>query len=396
MTPFSTRRIIALAALLGGILTTSIPAIAGTVCPCAGGPACQLEKGREEKTFTYNPNDMSTYDALEQAAMAEADQKAADKATQAAAKYAGKMCPAPKNPADGTCGALETATDHGKPFAGGSKGHGIARSLWHVTYVCQLQKKKVEEPPKPVNVNPGANGGPTDGGGGGGGVGGGGGTSKIDIPPVPRCFPFTLDAEEFIEHLRDLRRQAATNLPLGSDGGPEWEKAVAQSKADMAQIDAEIKQAQATPLCPPVNGNTPVHTGPGGGGTGGGGGGSLPPPNVDIPPIPKCFGLPVDKDEFLDELHKMRARAATNLPLGAEKGDPEFEKAADQANANVQAIDDAIKQAEATPMCPPKKASFWDDFFGHVSVGVGVGVGTGGGHHDHGDEPHQDHTTPHD
>ena len=49
----------------------------------------------------------------------------------------------------------------------------------------------------------------------------------------------------------------------------------------------------------------------------------------------------------------MRREARTNLPLGAEKDDPEFERAAAQSRADVAALDAAIQRAEATPYCPP-------------------------------------------
>jgi len=84
-----------------------------------------------------------------------------------------------------------------------------------------------------------------------------------------------------------------------------------------------------------------------------------PPPNVKLPPIPACYGLPVDKDELLQELRDMRIRAQVSLPLGAPKGDPEFAAAVAQAKSNVAAIDVAIQQAHDTPYCPPfgKKAT---------------------------------------
>ncbi len=141
------------------------------------------------------------------------------------------------------------------------------------------------------------------------------------------------------------------------------------------------------PDLPPPPNDQPINDGAGP--NGGGAGGSLAP-NVTLPKIPPCFGLPVDKDDMIDELRQLRAQARTNLPLGAEKGDPEFDRAWEQANVNVKAIDDAIDQVEKAPYCPPAHhSSFWD----HFSVGVGVGVGGGGGDHHH-DDRNQGDTQP--
>jgi hypothetical protein len=267
-----------------GLAAATLPAIAAArlKCECVN---CRLEKGREQQNFTYNPNDMTSYDALEAQAMADADQKAADAAQNAAQKYLGLMCPAP-------CGAPAITTSHGKPFAGATRGGGIARSLWEVDYTC-LKNKSPLGLPGQVNVNNG--------------------------PPNPQPQP-------------------------GGEGANDG------------------------------------------------------PSHIEIPKIPPCFGLPVDKDDFIEELQRLRGQAMTNLPLGAEKGDPDFERAVEQSKADVAAIDAAIKEAEETPYCPPKRhSSFWD----HFSVGVGVGVsGEGDHHHDEGshgnDAPNHGGDTPHD
>ena len=234
-----------------------------------------LQKGREQTNFTYDPSNMgAAYDAAEAAAMRDADQKASDAADAAAAKYAGLICPLP-------CGPAEVTTTHGKPFAGATRGGGIARSLWEVDYVCAFAPPPPPPPPAPgVPQIPGGN---------------------VNPPPPP----------------------------------------------------------------PPVS-----------------------KWHIDVPKIPKCFGLPVDKDEMIEHLQELHRQALVNLPLGAEKGDPDFEEALQQRDINLSNIDAAIKQAEATPLCPP-------GLFDHLHIGIGVGIGTGGDHRRHGRDHDSDHPADH-
>ncbi len=235
------RVIVLLCALLcASAAFSSIQAAAGVLkCVCPGGPKCQLQKGREQVDFMYDPQNMAAYDALEAQAMREADEKAADAAAEAQAKYAGLMCPLP-------CGPAGTMTSHGKPFAGGTNGHGIARSRWEVDYICA---KVVPPPPPPKPIAPGP---------------------RVAPPPPPPPPP---PPEE------------GTTSP----GGSKW--------------------------------------------------------HIDVPKVPKCFGLPVDKDDFLDELRELRSRAAVNLPLGTEKDDPDWIEAMQQRDINLANIDAAIDQA---------------------------------------------------
>lgn len=117
---------------------------AGLNCKCEN---CTYKNGRTQAAYAYNPNFNATlagrqaYNGAEQAAMNQADQAAI--AAIAAAMNGLPSCPDPCDP--------EPVWDssHGPPFAGGTGGNGIARSLWKVTYSCLA---KVVIPPPPVLV----------------------------------------------------------------------------------------------------------------------------------------------------------------------------------------------------------------------------------------------------
>ncbi|MGN6516074.1 MAG: hypothetical protein ACTHLR_09570 [Rhizomicrobium sp.] len=80
------------------------------------------------------------------------------------------------------------------------------------------------------------------------------------------------------------------------------------------------------PPPPPPPNFTPVNPGANEGGhQPPDGGGGPHGPNVALPAIPKCFPLGADKDDTLEELHRMRTEQARDLgPLGTDKDDPEF------------------------------------------------------------------------
>jgi hypothetical protein len=117
---------------------------AGLKCECSN---CTYKSGRTQANYNFDPNFNSTaagrqqYNAAERAAMNEAD-KAADDAI-AAAMAALPSCPDPCEPQP------IWDSSHGPPFAGGTGGNGIARSLWKVTYSCT---PKLVIPPPPVLV----------------------------------------------------------------------------------------------------------------------------------------------------------------------------------------------------------------------------------------------------
>jgi len=126
---------------------------AGLKCVCTN---CTYQSGRTEVPYTFDPNFNSTaagraqYDAAEKAAMNQADQAAVD--AIAAAMASAPICPDPCNP--------QPAWDssHGPPFAGGTGGSGLARSLWKVTYSC-FKKVVVPPPAPPPAAPPPSNGG---------------------------------------------------------------------------------------------------------------------------------------------------------------------------------------------------------------------------------------------
>ena len=117
---------------------------AGLKCECTN---CTYKNGRAQANYSFNPDFNSTaagrqqYNAAERAAMNEADQAAVN--AIAAVMAALPSCPDPCDP--------QAAWDssHGPPFAGGTGGNGIARSLWKVTYSCT---PKLVIPPPPVLV----------------------------------------------------------------------------------------------------------------------------------------------------------------------------------------------------------------------------------------------------
>jgi hypothetical protein len=118
---------------------------AGLKCECTN---CAYKSGRAQANYNFDPNFNSTaagrqqYNAAERAAMGEADQAAVN---AIAAVMAGALpsCSDPCEP--------EPIWDssNGPPFAGGTGGNGIARSLWKVTYSCT---PKLVMPPPPVLV----------------------------------------------------------------------------------------------------------------------------------------------------------------------------------------------------------------------------------------------------
>ena len=184
---------------------------------------------------------------------------------------------------------------------------------------------------------------------------------NVTIPPIPKCYPFTSDEDELVQQLENLRKDVLLNFPLGvSPGDPEYQQAKSQQDANISAIDAAIKQAKSTPLCPIKKagaangaGTTPQESG--GGKTGGGGGAGGVAPNVTIPKVPECFPFTVDRDELLQQLEDLRKQVLLNFPLGASPGEAEYEQAKAQQDANLAAIDAAIKQAKDTPLCIVKK-----------------------------------------
>lgn len=124
---------------------------AGLKCVCTN---CKYQSGRTEVPYSFDPNFNGTaagraqYDAAERTAMNEADQAAVD--AIAAAMAALPSCPDPCEP--------QAAWDssHGPPFAGGTNGAGLARSVWKVTYSC-FRKVAVPPPPPPPPPNGGVN-----------------------------------------------------------------------------------------------------------------------------------------------------------------------------------------------------------------------------------------------
>jgi hypothetical protein len=191
---------------------------------------------------------------------------------------------------------------------------------------------------------------------------GGGPAPNVTIPPIPKCYSFTSDEDELVQQLENLRRQTLLNFPLGvSPGDPEYEQAKAQQDANIAAIDDAIKQAKAVPLCPikkagAATGGTVPQTGGAASGNGGAGGGAgAVAPNVTIPKVPECFAFSIDKDEFLQQLQDLRKQVLLNFPLGVSPGEAEYDQAKAQQDANLAAIDAAIKQAQDTPMCIVKK-----------------------------------------
>ena len=100
-------------------------------CPCTN---CSYTNGRAQSTYVYPVDFNATvagraaYDNAEAAAMKAADQAAV--AAMAAAFKNAPSCPQP-------CMATPFWNfTHGPPFAGGTGGNGIARSLWKITYTC--------------------------------------------------------------------------------------------------------------------------------------------------------------------------------------------------------------------------------------------------------------------
>ena len=159
---------------------------AGLKCVCTN---CKYQNGRTEVPYSFDPNFNSTvagrqqYNAAEQAAMNEADQAAVD--AIAAAMTALPSCPDPCEP--------QAAWDssHGPPFAGGTNGAGLARSVWKVTYSC-FRKVVVPPPPPP----------PPNGG--------------VDVVPggltIPPLVPVTTDCpgcQYWVDVINNLDRQIA-------------------------------------------------------------------------------------------------------------------------------------------------------------------------------------------
>jgi hypothetical protein len=115
---------------------------AGLKCECTN---CAYKNGRAQDTYRYDPNFNNSaagrqqYNDAEHSAMTEADLAAANAIN--AAKAAAPSCPDPCDP--------QPAWDssHGPPFAGGTGGSGIARSLWKVTYSCFKRTAKPPPPP---------------------------------------------------------------------------------------------------------------------------------------------------------------------------------------------------------------------------------------------------------
>ena len=113
-------------------------------CECIN---CTYTQGRVQSTYVYpvdfnsNPAGRAAYNAAESAAMKEADQAAV--AAAAAALNNAPACPQ-------TCERRPFwQVTHGPPFAGGTGGNGIARSLWKVTYSCVKPAVLVMVPSQP-------------------------------------------------------------------------------------------------------------------------------------------------------------------------------------------------------------------------------------------------------
>jgi hypothetical protein len=103
----------------------------GLNCPCTN---CTYAQGRAQSTYVFQVDFNATaagrtaYDNAEAAAMKEADGSAVT-AMMAAWKNP-PSCPQP-------CIATPFwGFTHGPPFAGGTGGNGIARSLWKISYTC--------------------------------------------------------------------------------------------------------------------------------------------------------------------------------------------------------------------------------------------------------------------
>ncbi|MFI4973640.1 MAG: hypothetical protein ACHP84_03760 [Caulobacterales bacterium] len=167
---------------------------------------------------------------------------------------------------------------------------------------------------------------------------------NVKLPPIPHCYSFSSDREELLAQLERLRQRTAVSAPLGGNI-PDNQKALAQFRANVAAVEAAIKQAEATPYCPI----------------------EMPPkPNIMLPAVPACYGNDEDKSVLLAELRRISEQVARTAPLGGH--DPANDKAWAQFRANVAAVQAAIAKAEAAGRCKT------------TEQGAGQSVGKAGGY----------------
>lgn len=247
------------------IAFTSSAFAAGLKCVCTN---CTYQSGRTEVPYTFDPNFNSTpagraqYNAAEAAAMKEADQAAVD--AIAAAMAAAPSCPDPCTP--------QPAWDssHGPPFAGGTNGGGLARSLWKVTYSC-FKKVVVPPPPPPPPPNGGVNVVP-------------GGQTTPPMPPVtticPRCQAWVVLIQKADRGIADAWAIFA-KYPGMMDA--RWAKLMQDWQALRARLVEDLHQCErscaqptqnmtppAQDTQPPPQNTLPFNFEFGGSGTGGG------------------------------------------------------------------------------------------------------------------------------
>ena len=251
------------------IAFTSSAFAAGLKCVCTN---CTYQSGRTEVPYTYDPNFNSTpagraqYNAAEAAAMKEADEEAGGAISEILLGGALPSCPAPCDP-DSTWDS-----SHGPPFAGGTGGSGIARSLWKVTYSCF---KKVVVPPPPPPPPPPPNGGIN--------VVPGGQTTPVMPPVTTTCA----GCQSWVVMIQNADRQIANawdlfnKYPGMMDG--RWQNLMQSLQTLRAELVEDLHKCER--LCaqptqnmtpppqdtqPPPQNTLPFSFGIGGFGTGGG------------------------------------------------------------------------------------------------------------------------------